>query len=98
MGRLFTLILFVFLMVSCTKVINQGVSGYSKGELYGVLPFENYTETPYAGYRVASILEGVLGSKGYRLVQRTGEAKEGDYTKEELEKIKGDCSIYSTML
>ncbi|AHE96271.1 hypothetical protein THERU_05910 [Thermocrinis ruber] len=75
-------------MVGCARVVNQTPTLPIKGESYVVLPFENYTETPYAGYRVASILEGVLASKGYNLIPRVWSINERELAVEEIEKLK----------
>jgi hypothetical protein len=34
-----------------------------------VFPFKNLSETPYAGIKAANIVEGVLRSKGFKVVQ-----------------------------
>jgi uncharacterized protein YceK len=76
MRRVYFAVLVLFLIVGCARVVSQTPTLPIKEELYAVLPFENYTETPYAGYRVASILEGVLASKGYNLIPRVWSIKE----------------------
>ncbi len=38
-----------------------------------VFRLENYTDTPRAGMRAANILEGVLKSKGYRVISHVNE-------------------------
>jgi hypothetical protein len=88
MRRVYFAVLVLFLIVGCARVVNQTPTLPIKGEPYAVLPFENYTETPYAGYRVASILEGVLASKGYNLIPRVWSIKEREPTEEEIEKLK----------
>jgi len=88
MRRVYFAVLVLFLIVGCARVVNQTPTLPMKGEPYAVLPFENYTETPYAGYRVASILEGVLASKGYNLIPRVWSIKERELAEEEIEKLK----------
>jgi hypothetical protein len=88
MGRVYFAALVLFLIAGCARVVNQTPTLPIKVEPYAVLPFENYTETPYAGYRVASILEGVLASKGYNLIPRVWSIKEREPTEEEIEKLK----------
>ncbi|WP_448587956.1 hypothetical protein [Thermocrinis sp.] len=80
--------LLVLLLSSCARVIDQMPVWKDREGLYAVLPFENYTETPYAGYRVSALLEGVLASKGYRLTERIWELKETEYSRDELESLK----------
>lgn len=88
MRRVYFAVLVLFLIVGCARVVNQTSTRPMKGEPYAVLPFENYTETPYAGYRVASILEGVLASKGYNLIPRVWSIKEMEPLEEEIEKLR----------
>ncbi len=88
MRRVYFAVLVLFLIAGCARVVNQTSTLPMKGEPYAVLPFENYTETPYAGYRVASILEGVLASKGYNLIPRVWSIKEREPSEEEIEKLK----------
>jgi hypothetical protein len=52
-----------------------------------VIPFANLTQTPLAGYRVASILEGVLKEKNYNIQSSLFKYQEKDYTLEELKNI-----------
>lgn len=76
---LFLVIPIFLLSYSCSTVINKSAEGLEKkSKVYTVIPFENNTETPLAGLRVASIVEGVATSKGYNL-------KSGIYTKEQKE-------------
>ncbi|MCS6958417.1 MAG: hypothetical protein RMK75_08210, partial [Aquificaceae bacterium] len=59
--------LLLVLLTSCSSTIVNFQSGSKDGPTFVVLPFENNTETPLAGLRVASITEGVASSKGYNL-------------------------------
>ena len=88
---IFLPIFLIFLLISCASVVNKGTFKGSKKAIYAVIPFENYTETPLAGYRVASITEGVLKSKGFKVIRvwkySYNEPSEGDL-KELFEKAK----------
>jgi len=85
----FSLLAMVILFLSsCASVVNQTVTEKNEEGPYLVLPLENYTETPYAGYRVSSIVEGVLASKGYRLIERVWGYSEKEYSKEDIERLK----------
>jgi hypothetical protein len=88
MRKVYFTVLVLLLIVGCTRVVNQTPTLLIKGQPYAVLPFENYTETPYAGYRVASILEGVLASKGYNLIPRFWSIRDREPSEEEIEKLK----------
>ena len=82
----------IVLLFSCARVINQTPILKDDASPYAVLPLENFTETPYAGYRVSSILEGVLGSKGYSLIDRVWGFVEKEYSKEDIEKLKEEAT------
>ncbi|NPB08174.1 MAG: hypothetical protein GXN96_04505 [Aquificae bacterium] len=69
MRKVFSFLLLLIVVLSCTKVVNRDKLVLTKGKVYSVVPFENYTDTPLAGFRVASILEGVLRSEGYRVIR-----------------------------
>ncbi|HIP58733.1 MAG TPA: hypothetical protein EYH00_05460 [Archaeoglobus profundus] len=90
-------------ILSCTKVIDTNISELDKKLTYSVIPFENYSDTPLAGYRIASIIEGVLRAKGYRVINKVWSYKDTDPTKEEIEKIfkkassQSDRVIYGTV-
>lgn len=74
----FTILFSVILMSSCSTVTNKVESNIDKKKVFVVLPFENNTETPLAGIRVSSIVEGVAVSKGFQV-------KNGSYTRESKE-------------
>lgn len=74
--------LFSFLL-SCSSVVSMKSINIPKASVFAILPFENNTETPLAGLRVASIVDGVALSKGYNLKPKIyGESKE--YTQAEI--------------
>lgn len=83
---IFYLVFLLFLLLSCANVINKGIFKPNKEGTYAVLPFENYTETPLAGYRVAAITEGVLKSKGFKVI-RIWEYSYNDPSKEDLKQL-----------
>ncbi len=85
---IYVLLIGILLFSSCAKVIDSGKYKLSKNKIYAVIPFENYTNTPLAGYRIASIVEGVLRAKGYSVIQKNWEFKDDEPTKEEIYKIK----------
>ena len=64
-----SLIIFFLFFISCAGVINKGSFKVDRKATYAVIPFENYTETPLAGFRVAAITEGVLKSKGIKVIR-----------------------------
>lgn len=82
------LITIVLLNYSCSTVVNQSSQKVEKkGKLYTIIPFENNTETPLAGLRVASIVEGVATSKGYNLKSNIYLKEQKEYSYEDINKI-----------
>jgi len=62
-------VLLPFFLTGCTTVMtNTKPATALKNRVCAVVPFENLTETPLAGKRVAAIAYGVLRSKGYKVV------------------------------
>ena len=57
-----------------------------------VFRLQNYTDTPRAGMRAANIIEGVLKSKGYRVISHVNEKKYS--LKKAYKKAKDDGSKY----
>ncbi|MEZ0323577.1 MAG: hypothetical protein ABWJ98_04630 [Hydrogenothermaceae bacterium] len=78
---------FTLFIVSCSKVINTTYTNLNKNSVYVVLPFENFTETPMAGLRVASIAEGVATAKGYRVKNGIYERENKEYSKQEIDAL-----------
>jgi hypothetical protein len=84
--KIANLLLLVLLMgiLSCAKVVDKRGFKLERDKRYAVIPFENYTDTPLAGYRIALILEGVLRSKGFDVVDSVWSFKEEEPTEGEL--------------
>ncbi|GAB6888559.1 pellicle/biofilm biosynthesis outer membrane protein PelC [Desulfothermus okinawensis JCM 13304] len=83
-------ILFIFFISSCgVKVINitNGLT-LNKEKKFAVIPFENFTDTPLAGCSVASIVEGILYSRGYKLQTKVWSIPKTEPSKKDIEKIK----------
>ena len=84
MKKFFALLLFTILLIGCSSVVNTEKANLDlKNKTIVILPFENYTETPLAGLRIASIAYGVLNSKGYNAKNFTIN-NEKDYKEEEI--------------
>lgn len=94
--------IFAFIL-SCAKVVDSDIFDLNKNLTYSVIPFENYSDTPLAGYRIASIVESVLRVKGYKVINKVWKYKDTDPTEEELEEnfnkasLKSDMVIYGTV-
>ncbi len=85
-------VLFSVLFTGCAERYNvQAPLSNVKGS-YTVVPFANYTQTPLAGYRVASIAEGVLRSKGLAVDGTLWNYEEHDYSSKEIKEILSKAS------
>lgn len=75
------LVLFLF---GCSAKVYNTVSPtiLDKSKPYAILPFENYTQHPLAGFTAASILEGILISKGYSLLPKLWDEKNLSFLEE----------------
>ncbi len=81
-----------FIAISCATVLNTGRPlELPDTASVVVLPFENNTETPMAGLRVASLLESVLRTKGYTVEERFWKLKDRDYEPEEIKQLLMDA-------
>ncbi len=61
---------FLFLFVTgCSVMQKDTFSKIDKNVTVTILPFKNLSETPYAGVKASLVAEGVLRSKGYRVVR-----------------------------
>lgn len=79
------LVLISVFLCSCASVIQH--LDLQQDKTYAVIPFENYTDTPLAGYTIASIIEGSLRAQGLKISERNWSFKDREPTKEELENI-----------
>lgn len=79
---------FLILPISCARIVTskQYLNLPSESKIC-VLPLENLTETPLAGRRVASILEGILRAKGFKVESRILELEERDYSAKEISRL-----------
>lgn len=80
------LLIVSLMLLSCSSVVENIQHGSDIYPSFTIIPFENNTETPLAGLRVASIAEGVASSKGYNL-KRVMTYEQKEYTQEEIANI-----------
>lgn len=58
-----------FGFVSCSSIQeNARVGKLPKKGIIVIYPFKNYSQTPYAGIKAASLTKGVLISRGYKVI------------------------------
>ena len=74
--KLLGLFLLIFFNTSCSSIVNKQDIVLSLDKRYAISSFWNYTETPMAGLRVATILESVLAQKGLSFVSLIEGAEE----------------------
>ncbi|GAQ93993.1 hypothetical protein TAGGR_1158 [Thermodesulfovibrio aggregans] len=82
--KYFLVVIFLFLC-SCASVVQT--IDLQKDKVYAVIPFENYTDTPLAGYTIASTIEGSLRSQGLKVSERQWIFNDREPTKEEIDRI-----------
>lgn len=64
---IFFLILLIF--SGCSVMQKNSFSKLDKNETIAILPFKNLSQTPYAGIKASLMAEGVLRSRGYKVVR-----------------------------
>lgn len=79
------LLISVVILSGCS-LINRAPTTVPKEETCAILPFNNFSDTPLAGERVAAILYGILNSKGYKVVLYFN-PKSDDFSPEEITKL-----------
>ncbi len=77
---------FIFLFTSCSSTISRGGVALSKNKIYAISTFWNYTETPMAGFRASTIIDGVLSNRGIKTISLIG-------GEEEIENVKSKESF-----
>jgi TolB-like protein len=87
MRKVYVLFFVVLFVASCATVYNVKRFPLDSKEVIAVLPFENYTETPMAGLRASSIVDGVLRAKGYSVYEKFWTEEERDLTPQEIKKL-----------
>lgn len=79
------LLLIGLIIVNCSSVDVARKGNVKKSAKIIVLPFENNTETPFAGIRAAKITEGVLSAHGFNVAHNMYKQKE--YTAEDIKEM-----------
>ena len=65
--RIFGVIFFLWIVTGCSSMINKKNIELPLDKKYAIASFWNYTETPMAGLRAASIVESVLAKNSIAL-------------------------------
>ena len=58
-----SLLLSLFIFTACSSIVHKKATVLPSNKTYAITSFWNYTETPMAGLRAASIVESVLSQK-----------------------------------
>ena len=61
------LLISLFILTACSSIIHKKSNTLPSNKNYAIASFWNYTETPMAGLRAASIVESVLSQKNITL-------------------------------
>jgi hypothetical protein len=83
-NRILTLTFFILIFTNCSTVINKKQVELPKNKTYAISSFWNYTETPMAGLRAASIVEAVLAKKGINAISFIGGSNEMELAKSKI--------------
>lgn len=76
--RIFTILACLLFITGCaSQIITKGSFLKLKDKKVAVVPFVNYTETPLAGLKAATVVQAVLVNRGYRA--RLLERKNNDW-------------------
>jgi len=70
------ILVFIIIFSGCSSIVNKNEVTVPKNQKYAISSFWNYTETPMAGLRASSIIEGVISQKNitiYSLIGGTDE-------------------------
>jgi TolB-like protein len=67
MFKHFILLSSLFIFTACSSIIHKKATLLPTNKIYAIASFWNYTETPMAGLRAASIVESVLSQKNISL-------------------------------
>ena len=63
MFKHFILLISLFILTACSSIVHKKTTTLPNNKIYAISAFWNYTETPMAGLRAASIVESVLSQK-----------------------------------
>jgi TolB-like protein len=61
------LLITLLLFTACSSIVHKKVTSLPSNKTYAITSFWNYTETPMAGLRAASIVESVLSKENITL-------------------------------
>jgi len=76
--------LFLFLLQGCSSVMNKKQVTLPQHKLYAIGSFWNYTETPMAGLRAASIVEGVMAQHNINISSMVGSSDQLEKSESKL--------------
>jgi len=86
--KILLLILSLWLLTSCSSMINRQNLELPLDKKYALASFWNYTETPMAGLRAASIVESVLAKNSVTLNSLVAGSDEMESTKSKRDFLK----------
>jgi len=75
------LVFFILLFTNCSSIVNKNSIYLPKDKIYAISSFWNYTETPMAGLRASSIIEGVISKKNLKTISLIGGSEEMESAK-----------------
>jgi len=66
------ILIFIIIFSGCSSIVNKNEVTLPKNQKYAISSFWNYTETPMAGMRASSIVEGVISQKNITIYSLIG--------------------------
>jgi len=70
------ILIFIIIFSGCSAIVNKNRVIVPKNQKYAISSFWNYTETPMAGMRASSIVEGVISQENINIYSLIGGADE----------------------
>jgi len=87
MKRIFIFMVFSLFLLGCSSVKTQGDFSYPLEKKLGLVVLKNNTETPLAGFRASSILEGILEAREVKVKFYLQEKLQDEYLPQEVNKF-----------
>ena len=89
----FFLIFSTIFFVSCSSIVHKPTLTLSKSKTYVISSFWNYTQTPMAGLKAASIVESVLSKESIRLHSLIEGSEKSSLTKNKIDFLKEQINL-----
>jgi len=75
------LVFIILFFTNCSSIVNKNSVTLPKNKTYAISSFWNYTETPMAGLRASTIVDGVISKKNIHTISLIGGSEEIESSK-----------------